>query len=189
MKAWFIAKLFREKVLVIGFVLLAALIWLSSSSGRLSKTRLGFKAAGTELKTQSYWLNNRADIEKAADLAIKNLDLSKSYDATFLVAEVMAMAKRAGLAVNTEPPRTQSSSQFAVHTVLVSIRRAEMGAVLRFYQELSARAPYLGLEEISMQGDRGAPGMLNLNLRIASVELIRNARPLVEKSPDPVAKR
>jgi len=173
MKAWFVAKLLREKLLVIGLVLLASIIWLSAATSHLSKARLAFKAAGAELTTQSYWLDNRSTIEGAAAEAAKNLDSTKTKDATFLVAEVMAMAKRAGLAVNTEPPRTLGSAQFAVHTVLVSSRRADMGSVLRFYEELSSRAPYLGLEELSIQGDRGAPGMLNLNLRIASVELIR----------------
>jgi hypothetical protein len=175
MKAWFVAKLLREKLLVIGLVLLAAIIWLSAATSHLSNAQLAFKAAGAELTTQSYWLNNRSTIEGAAAEAAKNLDSTKTKDATFLVAEVMAMAKRAGLAVNTEPPRTLGSAQFAVHTVLVSSRRADMGSVLRFYEELSSRAPYLGLEELSIQGDRGAPGMLNLNLRIASVELIRTA--------------
>jgi hypothetical protein len=172
-KAWFVAKLLREKILVIGFVLLAALIWLSAAISHLKKARLDFKAAGAELTTQSYWLDNRVAIESAAAAAASNLDSSKTKDATFLVAEVMAMAKRAGLAVNTEPPRTLGSAQFAVHTVLVSSRRAEMSALLRFYQELASRAPYLSLEELSLQGDRSAPGLLNVNLRIASVELIR----------------
>lgn len=173
MKAWFIGKILREKLLVIGFVLLASLIWLSASGKRLTKARLDFKAAGSELNAQSYWLDNRAAIESAAAAAASNLDSTKTLDATYLVAEVTSMAKRAGLAVNTEPPRTQGSAQFAVHTVLVSSRRADIKSVLRFYQELAARAPYLGLEELSMQGDRGAPGMLNVNMRIASVELIR----------------
>jgi DNA-binding cell septation regulator SpoVG len=175
MKAWFLCKLLREKVLVIGFVLLAALIWLSSAGSRLGKTRLAFAAAGSELNTQANWLANRETIEKLATEAAGKLDASKTYDATFLVAEVMSMAKRAGLAVNTEPPRTQGSAQFAVHTVLVSARRSEMAAVLRFYQELSDKAPYLSIEELSLQGDRSALGMLNINVRIASVELVRKS--------------
>ncbi|MEY4489755.1 MAG: hypothetical protein RIQ79_2263 [Verrucomicrobiota bacterium] len=173
MKAWFFSKLLREKLLVIGFIMLAAIIWLSSAGAHLGKSRLEFKAAGAELGTQANWLANRETIEKLASEAASKLDSTKTHDATFLVSEIMSMAKRAGLAVNTEPPRTQGSAQFAVHTVLVSSRKADMAAVLRFYQELASRAPYLGLEELSIQGDRGAVGMLNLNLRIASVELIR----------------
>lgn len=173
MKAWFLGKLLREKLLVICFVLIAAAIWLSSANSRLAKTRLEFKSAGADLKTQSYWLDNRAAIEGAAEVAISNLDPSKTYDSTFLVAEVMAIARRAGLAVSTEAPRSQGSAQFAIHTVRVSARRAEIGSVLRFYQELAARTPYLGLEELSLQGDRGTPGLLNVELRVASVELTR----------------
>ena len=183
LKTFFLGRLFREKVLVLAFVLLGALIWLSSALDHLSANTRESRAAAAELRTQAVWLNNRAAIEEAAAAAARNLNASKTYDATFLVAEVMAMARRSGLAVNSEPPRTQRSPQFAVHTVQVTTRRAELVAVLRFYQELASRAPYLGLERISVQGDRTAPGMLNITLQIASVELL-NAVPVRRVASD-----
>ncbi len=175
LKALFLGRLLREKVLVFAFVLLGALIWLSSAMDHLGANTRGFRSAGAELRTQAIWLNNRETIEEAAAAAARNLDPGKTYNATFLVAEVTAMARRSGLAVNSEPPRTQRSPQFAVHTVQVSTRRAELAAVLRFYQELASKAPYLGLERISVQGDRSAPGMLNITMQIASVELLNTA--------------
>lgn len=175
LKPWFIGRLLREKVLVLAFVLLGALIWLSSASTHLSDNLRGFRSAESSLAEQALWLGNREAIEKAAKDAAANLDASKTYNATYLVAEIMGMAKRAGLAVNTEPPRTQRSPQFAIHTMQVTTRRAELAAVLRFYQELAAKAPYLGLEQVSVQGDRSAPGMVNVTLQVASVELLSEA--------------
>lgn len=181
LKSLFLGRLLREKVLVFVFVLLGALIWLSSAGERLGTNLRGFRAAASELRTQALWLDNRAAIEKAAADAAQHLDPSKTYDATFLVAEVMAMARRSGLTVNTEPPRTLRSPQFAVHTVQVTTRRAELASVLRFYQDLTSKAPYLGLERISVQGDRTAPGTLNITIQIASVELL-NA-PVIRSAP------
>jgi hypothetical protein len=172
LKSLFLGRLLREKVLVFVFVLLGALIWLSAAGERFGATLRGYRSAAAELRTQALWLDNRVAIETAAADAARHLDASKTYDATFLVAEVMAMARRAGLTVNTEPPRTLRSPQFAVHTVQVTTRRAELASTLRFYQELASKAPYLGLERISIQGDRTAPGMLNITLQIASVELL-----------------
>ena len=186
LKALFLGRLLREKILVFIFVLLGALIWLSSAGERLGDNLRAFRAAASELRTQALWLDNRATIEKAAADAASNLEPSKTYDATFLVAEVMAMARRAGLTVNTEPPRTQRSPQFAVHTVQVTTRRAELASVLRFYQELASKAPYLGLERISVQGDRTAPGMLNITVQIASVELLNAPKLAAPAAVEPV---
>lgn len=172
-KAWFFGRLFREKILVFAFVLLGALIWLSSASDRLTKNLRTFRSAETALATQQIWLDNRAAIEEAAKAAVQNLDPTKTYNSTFLVAEILGIAGRAGLTVNTEPPRTQRSPQFAIHTVQVTTRRAELASLLRFYQELASRAPYLGLEQVTLQGDRTNPGMINATLQVASVELVR----------------
>ncbi len=173
LRIWFVSRLLREKVLVLALVLIGALIWLSSASDRLRINLRGFRSAEAALATQQLWLNNQPAIEEAAAAAVRNLDPARTYDATFLVAEIMGIASRSGLAVNTEPPRTQRSSQFAVHTVQVTSRRAELGSLLRFYQELASKAPYLGLEQISLQGDRSAPGMINATLQVVSVELVR----------------
>lgn len=180
LKAWFLGRLLREKILVLAFVLLGVLIWLSSASTHLQEKMRAFRSAESALAEQAVWLNNREGIEKAAKDAAANLDPAKTYDATALVGKLTGMARRAGLAVNTEPPRTQRSPQFAIHTVQVVTRRADLGALLRFYQDLASQAPYLGLEQVTVQGDRGAPGMVNANLQIASVELLSEAGAAVE---------
>jgi len=187
--AWFLSRLLREKLLLLAFAGLGALIWLSSAYHDLSANLRSFRAAESELATQAVWLGNREAIEAAASAAARNLDGSKTYDATFLVAEVLGMAKRSGLSVVTEPPRTQRSAQFAVHTMQVSMRKVDLAAVIRFYQELASKAPYLGLEQISVQGDRSAPGMVNVTLQVTSVELLGDAagRAAPAKPPAPAA--
>jgi hypothetical protein len=174
-KAWFLGRVLREKGLVLVLVLVGAIIWLSGSAKRLGEGRRVFQVAESNLATQQIWLNNRPAIEEAAAAAVKNLDPAKTYDETDLVAQITGIAGRSGLAVNTEPPRTQRSAQFAVHTVQVTTRRAEMVSLLRFYQELASKAPYLGIEQISLQGDRANPGMVNVTLQVVSVELVREA--------------
>jgi hypothetical protein len=172
-KAWFLGRLAREKVLLAAFVLLGALIWLSSALERLGETREAARVVNSELETQALWLSNRPAIEEAAAAAVRNLDASRTLDSTFLVAEVQAMAGRAGLQVVVEPPRTQRSPQFAVHTVLVRSQRASLPNLLRFYQELAAKAPYVGLEQVTLRIDRASAGAVNADLQVTSVELLR----------------
>jgi DNA-binding cell septation regulator SpoVG len=175
LKLWFLSRLFREKVLVLAFMLLAALIWLSGAVDRLQSRMRLVRSADSELATQAIWLQNRPAIDSAAATAVSHLEPARTLDATFLVAEMQAMAGRAGLSVSIEPPRTQRSPQFAVHTVLVTSRRADLANVLRFYQELAAKAPYVGLEQVTLRIDRSAPGAVNADLQVASVELVREA--------------
>ena len=173
LKLWFLGRLFREKILVLAFLFLAARIWFSGAVDRMQTGSRAMRAAESELATQARWLKNRPAIDEAAAAAVRNLEPARTLDATFLVAEVQAMAGRAGLSVSIEPPRTQRSPQFAVHYVLVTSRRAELATVLRFYQELAAKAPYIGLEQVTLRIDRSAPGAVNADLQVASVELVR----------------
>lgn len=185
LRAFFLGRLLREKLLLLAFAGLGALIWLGSAYQDLTANLRTFRAAESELATQAVWLGNREAIEAAAAAAARNLDRSKTYDDTFLVAEVLGMAKRSGLGVVTEPPRTQRSAQFAVHTMQVSMRKVDLAAVIRFYQELASKAPYLGLEQISVQGDRSAPGMINVTLQVTSVELLGEATGQAAPAPAP----
>lgn len=175
LKAWFLGRLLREKVLVFAFVLLGALIWVSSASTHLTDSLRAFRAAESSLAEQAIWLNNRAAIEQAAKDAAAHLDPARTYDATYLVAEITSMAEKAEFRLATEPPRTQRSPQFAIHTAQVNISRVELPKLLRFYQEIVSKAPYIGLESVRLQGDRSMPGTVNVNMQIASVELLSEA--------------
>lgn len=172
-KAWFLSRLFREKLLVLALVVAGAVIWLSSASDHLKAKLAGFRLAEQTLATQQVWIDAGPKIKEAAEAAVKNLDPSKTYNSTFLVSKIIGIANRSGLTVNTDPPRTQRSPQFSVHTVQVTTRRAELPSLIRFYQELASEAPYLGLEQVQIQGDRSNPGMVNATLQVASVELVR----------------
>ena len=54
-----------------------------------------------------------------------------------------------------------------------SVRRAELGALLRFYEEVSKRAPYITIEQLTLQADRANPALLNASIRVSSVEIVR----------------
>ncbi|AHF93049.1 general secretion pathway protein M [Opitutaceae bacterium TAV5] len=175
MKTWFFTRQTREKLLVLALIVIAALIWLSGATKRARLQYQSWRSAGADLATQQVLLDNRLAIESAAATAVSNLDADRTYNATKLVAEIQVLAGNAGLQVNSDSPTTQRTNQFAFHSVRITSRRADMSAVIRFYAELAQRAPYLALEQLTLQQDRSAPGMVNATLQIASVELIRQA--------------
>ncbi len=174
MKAYFLSRLLREKILILAFVLIGALIWLSGVSERVSAQWRAIKTTTTDLDVQQRWLLQRERIEREAALAIEHLDPAKTFDNVKLQSELNGLARAAGLSnYDVSDSRTVRTSQFAVHSVQFSARNAEIGALITFYQSLAQRAPYLGLEQFALASNRANPTQLTASWRVTSVEIAR----------------
>jgi hypothetical protein len=173
MKGFFLSRLLREKVLLLGFALLLALVWGVSVTGRTFAFGREWRSLAVERATQEMWLKNQLAIETQAKAAAQRLDPRQTFDATRLVGELSQMATDAGLTADISAQNTQRTDQLSFHTVQVSFRRVDLPALLRFYQGLAKRSPYIALEQVSLTVDRGAPGQLNATFRAVSVEQAR----------------
>jgi hypothetical protein len=174
MKAFFLSRLLREKILMLGFVLIGALIWLSGVSDRVGVQWRAMEATSTDLDVQQRWLLQRQRIEKEAQLAIEHLDPSRTLDNVRLQNELNSLARAAGLSnYSVSDGRTTRTSQFAVHSVQFQASNVDMGALITFYQSLAQRAPYLGLEDFKLASNRTNPAQLTAQWRVRSVEIAR----------------
>lgn len=174
MKAYFLSRLLREKVLLLAFAALGAGIWLSGVMERFGTTLRAISATSEDLKVQQLWLSRKERIEREAALAIEHLDPGKSFDSVRLQNELNAMARSAGLAsYNVDDPRTSRTSQFAVHSARFSVRNAEMRSLIAFYQALAQKAPYLGIEEFRLSSNPSNPTQLVASWRVTSVEIAK----------------
>ena len=174
MKAYFLSRLLREKVLLLAFVLIGAAIWLSSVSNRAGAGLRAIRTTTTDLDVQQRWLVQRARIEKEASLAIAHLDPSLTFDSVRLQIELKKMAGEANLTnYDVSDSRDQSTTQFAVHSVQFSVRNADIGALVAFYKALSQRAPYISIEQFSLASNRANPAQLNISWKVTSVEIAK----------------
>jgi hypothetical protein len=172
MKAFFLSRLLREKILLVVFTLLGAAIWLSGVGERVAAQVRAIRVTSTDLDVQQRWLLQRDRIEKEATLAVEHLDPTRSFDSVRLQGELNTLARSAGLSnYDVSDSRTVRSSQFAVHSVQFSARNADLAALVTFYQSLAQRAPYLGLEQFSLASNRGNPSQLSASWRVTSVEI------------------
>lgn len=174
MRAFFLGRHLREKILLVVFVVLGAAIWASSVSTRGEVAWRDFQRTSSDLQEQSMWLSRREEIESAAAAAVAGLDSSRTFNDVQLSAELNAIANTAGLGGNTvsDSPRTEQTPQFQVHTLQVRVNRAEWPALERFYQAISERAPYINIEQFSISADREGR-QLNATIRVSSVEIAR----------------
>lgn len=172
LKAFFLSRLLREKLLLVVIALLVALTLLSNFSGRVARTWRAYRATTVALADQQQWLANRGTIEAGAGQAVKNLDPAKTLDDTQLVGELNGLARAQGLKFTSDTPRTERSGQFAVHTVQFNLLKMDWDGLKRFYLELTKRSPYIGIEQFSLQSERANPAVLNASLRVSSVEIV-----------------
>ena len=171
MKRFFLGRVLREKMLLLAFAALALLIWGSQLLSRGQRLAGDWHSARAELATQQVWLENRVAIDAKATAATKSLEPAKTLNAARLVGELNAIAGRAGLTADINSQRSERTSQFAFHTVQINFRKADLGALLKFYGELSQRSPYIGIEQFSLTVDRANPSQLNVSFRAVSAEL------------------
>src|SRR3569833_1616799 len=142
MKAFFLSRLFREKLILLAFILLAAAMWLSSALTRARAFSQQVSATSTEQHDQKHWLAGRAQIEAAAKNAVVQLDPSRTNDSVRLQAELVAIAQSVGLSKDTaiDDAQVTAGTQFSLNSVRFVIRNAEWQTLERFYKELSKRS-------------------------------------------------
>ena len=178
LRALYLTRPLREKILVVALVAVGTIIWLSSLWGRAGLFLSMTKASSAELSDQALWLSHQEQIETQAAQAAGRLDAARTLDSTHLVTTVSALARDVGLS-NTliGEPLNISSGQFAVHTVPFSVSKASWASLKAFYLSLQAYSPYIGIEQFSIVADRSTPGqpnpslLLSASFKLSSVEI------------------
>jgi hypothetical protein len=149
-----------------------AFLWVTAAYGRVNEVWANW----TDLETKATFHRARFAEEKKirADVAeaVKGLDEGRGYDKARLVAEAYAAAKEAGLSPSTEAPTTVKAGRFSVHSLQMSCRKADMASLVKFYEAIRPRAPYLAMGNLTIQSDRGKDATVTLNMQITALELI-----------------
>lgn len=175
MKTFFLSRQSREKILLLGLVLVAALWWLSSAIGRGSAFLGDFRSTTENLKMQKLTLDARESIQARATAAIQQLDPSRTFDTVRLQAELDAIATTAGIVnKNIGDARTEKTAQFSINSAQITIRNTDYASVIKFYEELKKRSPYIGLDQLTLSPSNQAnPAQLTLMVKVSSVEIVK----------------
>jgi hypothetical protein len=186
----------RERVMAVAAAGVAAFLW---STAAWDRARGEWDAAGGLEEVsgiQQGWISREKEIRAAAAEAMQGLEAGRGYDEARLVAEAVQAAKDAGLNASTDAPKSQKAGKFAIHSLQMNCRRADIGSVVRFYESISPRAPYLALGNFSLQADRGDAGTVSVGMQVTALELLQppapapqgatpeQAPPAGEKAPD-----
>ena len=176
-----------ERIMALGLFVILAGFWCANVLGRAREGWDDLQLKDEEVAVQKSWSTREKEIRMAADRTIQGLDAGHGYDEAKLVAEAVNAAREAGLNPSTESPKSpQKAGKFAIHSLQMSCRKADIASVLRFYESVKVRAPYLAIAQLSMQADRGAGGTVTLKVQVTALELLGEVTPAVKAPGDPI---
>lgn len=171
MKAFFLSRLFREKILLLALILMAAATWLLSATHRTARFWSQFRETSIVLQGQSELLAQQAQVEADAKAAIKYLDPSKTFDSVRLPAEIDAIAHRTGVTnLTADSVQTERSNQMSINSMPMTIRNAEWDTLKKFDEELSKSAPYIGIDQFRISV---ANMKHSVSMRVSSIEIAK----------------
>jgi len=175
MKSFFNTKTMRERVLMTACMLIAVVWWGSSLLGRSRVLQVDWRSSNMELDEQQNWLKNKAQVDQRMTKITAQLDPKRTLNASEAFAEIDRLTQ--GMHGEIGQQRTERTENFAMNNLQVTFRRIGFEPLLKFYKELSLKAPYLGIDKCSISVDRAAPGQINAVFQIYSVEIVRPSAP------------
>lgn len=172
LRAFFLGRLLREKVLLLGFLALGLGLWGLSFAQRADVFWRAQKRTTQDLKTQEQMLKMGPEIEALTKAAASQMDPAKTLDPTLLAVEVRRLANETGVKFNasnvTPGPKV---GQFSINTLKLNITPTDWDAFRKFYARLQERAPYIAVTELVLTPVRGNERQIQASLTVASFEV------------------
>ena len=176
LRAYFLSRLLREKVLLLGLILIGTLMWLSAFGNRAGQFWRLQRATASTLAEQQQWLNDRVKIEANVQKAAGRLDSAKTLDSIRLVDALGHAAVEAGLPNNSytsSSAKSETNDQFKVHSVEFKVTQVDYTMLQKFYLNVQKRAPYIGIESFALAPNLADTSKQTLVLRVSAVEIPR----------------
>jgi len=178
-RAFFLSRALREKLLLVAFVVIGLLWWGSSFITRGRAFWNEQRTMTSRLKVNAEWIKNKTLIEQNEKKTAESLAPEKALNANQLITTVNQLANEAGLKdIRTGGPQPSSTSgQFSVHSQDFQIQRIDgppgWEALSRFYEALQKRSPYIAIERFTLVSAGNNSSQLNLVLKVTSMEIRR----------------
>jgi hypothetical protein len=175
LRVYFLTRVLREKILLLAFLLIGLLWWLSAFGARAGIFWREQRGTGAALAEQKLWLDRREVIQQTVQAAAARLEPGKTLDRAQLLDAINQAAHEAGLRNNygSNSANSEPSPPFTVHSVDYQVTGADFVMLQQFYLNLQKRAPYIGIERFGLAANRGNESKLALTLRVTAVELPR----------------
>lgn len=173
----------RERLLMVTFLWVVAIVWANSLIGQLSTQRDQHNQLKRLQTNQQLWASREDAIEAQLDAARASLKSELIFTANQLAEFVDTLARDLGISCELSNPTSVDGDIFAVHSLNVTVRGESLGALLFFEEYLLDEAPYLVIREARLSPLPSDPRLLNASFVVEAFELKEDDRNPENQTP------
>jgi hypothetical protein len=170
--SWYEKMSPRERIMLLGFVWVAVLLWGSMLSGQIKALRTNITVTQAKLRTQQDSLNKKLVVEAK----IKNYQqvFQTTVSSTELVKRVRNYGVAAGIpapTISSGASESKKDSIFDVNTVTMHFAKTPLRSLADFANRIEDDHPYLVIDELDEQAELLNPRLMDGEIRVKSLDL------------------
>lgn len=162
---------YREKALLLSFMLFLTLFWLSGCFKQLRHLSQELKFVNAKIKNNQFWIKNKSVIEKNLEKVLSIMDPEKTFSGAAFSGEVENVIRTYDLNYSMTSPRTRQGDIFDVHTLQLHCENANLAKLIQFEESIYQKKPYISLEKIKMHANLFNPDLLEVDFTLKALEL------------------
>jgi hypothetical protein len=155
MKAFFLTRHIREKILILALILGGVGYWGTSLFGRASAELANTKKLEADLKEQQDWIARKDQVEQHLQDQVKQLDPKQAGKVGTVISAIEAILTDLQIDLTSmptpAPPTTVRSTLMTVSTQKITLNNIGMQDLLSIYRALSKLAPFVDIESMTIQ--------------------------------------
>lgn len=172
MRSFFLKRTWREQLLVVVLLGVVAGLWLVNFSGRYSAWNASREASASEAERQAMWRAQAADIETRLASGLAQVQGGRSMGAAQFAGSLDGLVRKHRFSFRLDAPSTERRPPVAIHTITLSLEKAEIGAIVAMIGELRATMPLVNVEQLTLSADRRNPVQLDARMRLSALEIL-----------------
>ncbi len=163
----------REKLLILLFSIVILIVWGSSLNDRFSTWNHSRNLAQTDLEDQQQYLDRSDEYTEGLERALERVDPAKTYSGSQLSGEIDNLFRQSGLSgfADIDAVRTREGEIFNDHNIRVKLNKISITQIVEFNKLLSAKSPYINLQEVRLTANRRKPEQLSARIELNSFDL------------------
>ena len=172
MRSFLLKRTWRERILVLVLLAVLAGLWLVNFSGRLSSWEARRDGASSEGERQAMWRAQSGDIEARLASGLAQVQGGRSMGAAQFAGSLDGLVRKHRFSFRLDAPSTERRPPVAIHTITLSLEKAEIGAIVAMITELRSTMPLVNVEQLTLSADRRNPVQLDARMRLSSLEIL-----------------
>lgn len=172
MRTFLLKRSWRERLLILLLLVVVAGLWLTNFAGRYMAWSVRSDSAASEAQRQAMWHAQASQIEEQLADGLAQVQGGRSMGAAQFAGALDALVRRHKFNFRLDAPSTERRPPVAIHTITLSLEKAEIGTIVAMIAELRTTMPLVNVEQLTLSADRRNPAQLDARLRLSALEIL-----------------